>query len=139
MILHATSLQRNLSARKKQLRRIPLVQQPAGGSDSLPVIIAQGQRDGPTFWLTTGIHGIEHAGIQVIHRLITPELLSDLCGTLVAIPALNPAWLRTHQRKAYYHAGDPNRLFPDVKPPKSDPDKAPPRRWNKHTGGFSKK
>lgn len=104
----------------------PLVQHPVGGADALPVILAQGQHDGPTFWLTAGIHGIEHAGTQVIHRLITSELLADLRGTLVAIPALNPAGLRTLQRRAYYHDGDPNRLFPDGRPPKDDPDKAPP-------------
>ncbi len=103
----------------------PLVRHPVGGSDALPVILAQGQCDGPTFWLTAGIHGIEHAGVQVIHRLITPELLADLRGTLVAIPALNPAGLRTLQRQAYYHAGDPNRLFPDGRLRKDDPDKAP--------------
>jgi len=104
----------------------PLVRHPVGGADALPVILAQGTQDGPTFWLTAGIHGIEHAGIQVIHRLITPEFLSELRGTLVAIPALNPAGLRTLQRRAYYHDGDPNRLFPDGLTPKNDPDKAPP-------------
>jgi hypothetical protein len=104
----------------------PLLQHPVGGSDSLPVILAQGRNDGPVFWLTAGIHGIEHAGIQVIHKLITPELLRDLNGTIVAIPALNPAGLRTLEREAYYHDGDPNRLFPDGRQPKSDPDKAPP-------------
>jgi predicted deacylase len=104
----------------------PLVQHPIGGADALPVIIAQGNHDGPTFWLTAGIHGIEHAGLQVIHRLITPELLADLRGTIVAIPGLNPAGLRTLQRRAYYHDGDPNRLFPDGRTPKTDLDKAPP-------------
>jgi len=104
-----------------------LVEHPLGGSDRLPVILAQGQHDGPTFWLTAGIHGVEHAGIQVIHRLLTPELVRDLRGTIVAIPALNPAGLRTMKREAYYHDGDPNRLFPDGKPPKmDDPDKEPP-------------
>jgi predicted deacylase len=104
----------------------PLVQHPVGGMDFLPVIIAQGQADGPTFWVTAGIHGIEHAGMQVIHRLITPELVHDLRGTIVAIPALNPAGLRTLQREAYYHDGDPNRLFPDGRVPSTDPDKSPP-------------
>ena len=104
-----------------------LVEHPLGGSDRLPVILAQGRQDGPTFWLTAGIHGVEHAGIQVIHKLITPELARDLRGTIVAIPALNPAGLRTMQRLAYYHDGDPNRLFPDGKPRKPpDPDKEPP-------------
>ena len=104
----------------------PLVQHPVGGMDSLPVIIAQGSSAGPTFWLTAGIHGIEHAGIQVIHRLITPELVRDLRGAIVAIPALNPAGLRTLQRQAYYHDGDPNRLFPDGRTPALDPDQDPP-------------
>lgn len=104
----------------------PLVQHPVGGADSLPVILAQGAPDGPTFWITAGIHGIEHAGIQVIHQLITPELVRDLHGTIVAIPALNPAGLRTLNRSPYYHDGDPNRLFPDGRPPKDDPDKNPP-------------
>jgi len=99
---------------------------PVGGTDSLPVIIAQGQEDGPVFWVTAGIHGIEHAGIQVIHKLITPDLVKQMRGTIVAIPALNPAGLRTLHRQAYYHAGDPNRLFPDGRAPKTDPDKAPP-------------
>jgi len=104
----------------------PLVQHPVGGMDALPVILAQGAEDGPVFWITAGIHGIEHAGIQVIHKLITPELVQNLRGTLVAIPALNPAGLRTLARQAYYHDGDPNRLFPDGRTPKPDPDKAPP-------------
>ncbi|MFN8383185.1 MAG: succinylglutamate desuccinylase/aspartoacylase family protein [Anaerolineales bacterium] len=103
-----------------------LVQHPVGGADSLPVIIAQGQEDGPVFWITAGIHGIEHAGIQVIHKLITPDLVKHMRGTIVAIPALNPAGLRTLNRQAYYHDGDPNRLFPDGRMPKTDPDKAPP-------------
>ena len=109
----------------------PLVQHPVGGTDVLPVIIAQGraaqgEADGPVFWVTAGIHGVEHAGIQVIHKLITPELVKDLRGTVIAIPALNPAGLRTLNRQAYYHDGDPNRLFPDGRARKPDPDKAPP-------------
>ncbi len=103
-----------------------LVQHPVGGADSLPVIIAQGKEDGPVFWITAGIHGIEHAGIQVIHKLITPELVNKMHGTIIAIPALNPAGLRTLNRQAYYHGGDPNRLFPDGRAPKTDPDKNPP-------------
>lgn len=103
-----------------------LVQHPVGGRDILPVIIAQGKSAGPVFWITAGIHGIEHAGIQVIHKLVTPELVDQLCGTIVTIPALNPAGLRTLQRQAYYYDGDPNRLFPDGRDPKPDPDKAPP-------------
>jgi len=104
-----------------------LVEHPTGGCDRLPVIIAQGSARGPVFWLTAGIHGNEHAGLQVLHLLIPRELARKLRGTIVCIPALNPAGLRTMKREAYYHHGDPNRLFPDGKArDPHDPDLEPP-------------
>jgi predicted deacylase len=104
-----------------------LIEHPISGKDHIPVILAQGQADGPTFWITAGIHGPEHTGLQVIHRLITPELVNKLCGTIVAIPALSPTGLQMAQRGPYYYSDDPNRLFPDGKPKKPlDPDKTPP-------------
>ncbi len=100
-----------------------LLEHPIGGIEQLPVIIGQGNSRGPTFWLTAGIHGNEHTGLQVLHSLMTRELVNALHGTIICIPALNPAALRTMHREAYYHHGDPNRLFPDGRPPKPvDPD-----------------
>ncbi len=89
------------------------VELPSGGVDQFPVIIAQGTEPGPVLWLTASIHGAEYTGIAVIHRLLTAELLAQLHGTIIAIPTLNPAGLRTAQRSPYYLNGqDPNRLFP---------------------------
>ncbi len=87
---------------------------PTGGYDTFPIIIAQGkQASRPVLWITGNIHGGEFDGMAVIHRLITPDLVERLTGTLVAIPTLNPAGLRTHERSPYYLYGkDPNRLFP---------------------------
>jgi uncharacterized protein len=86
---------------------------PSGGSDSFPIVIAQGQRDGPVLWLTASIHGAEYTGILVLHQLLTTELVEHLRGAVVAVPTLNPAGLRTADRGAYYLRGqDPNRLFP---------------------------
>jgi predicted deacylase len=86
---------------------------PSGGMESFPVIIAQSQREGPVLWLTASIHGDEYTGVQVIHRLLTPELLASLRGAIVALPTLNPAGLRVGERTAYYQRRhDPNRLFP---------------------------
>ncbi len=101
---------------------------PVGGREAMPVIIAQGDPKGPVFWATAGIHGPEHTGIQVIHQLLTRELVKELHGTIIALPALNPAGLRTMQRQAYFHDGDPNRLWPNGKPrpEKPDPDEDPP-------------
>jgi hypothetical protein len=88
---------------------------PTGGVERFPVIIAQGRDDGPVLWLTTAIHGPEHTGLNVLHQLLTAELPAHLRGTIVAIPALNPAGLRTREREPYYTSGDPNRLFPEDK------------------------
>ena len=104
-----------------------LVDHPSGGKDRLPVILAQGDPQGPVFWITAAIHGPEHTGILVVHDLITRELVKQLHGTIVAIPALNPAGVRTYTRAPNYLEGDPNRLFPDGRPArKADPDDDPP-------------
>ena len=100
---------------------------PTGSGEFLPIILAQGQEAGPCLWLTAGIHGPEQAGPAVLYRLITQDLVDQMRGTIVAIPALNPAGLRTGERAPYHAGKDPNRLWPDGKPEKPfDPDKEPP-------------
>ncbi len=90
---------------------------PTGGSDDMPVVIAQGRQDGPTLWITGSIHGNEYSGMAVIHQLLGPGgtyfPLDELCGAVIMIPTLNPAGLRTESRSPYYNRGvDPNRQFP---------------------------
>lgn len=110
-----------------QYGRWEILSHPTGHIEFLPVIIAQGQRAGPCLWLTAGIHGPEQAGPAVIYRLMTQDLVDRLSGTVVAIPALNPAGLRTMKHEPYHAQTDPNRLWPDGKPEKpQDPDKDPP-------------
>ena len=100
---------------------------PTGHTEFLPVILAQGNEDGPTIWLTAGIHGPEHAGPTVLYKLLTQELVNHLRGTIVAIPALTPAGLRTKAYVPYHVDINPNRLWPDGKPfKKKDPEKHPP-------------
>lgn len=94
----------------------------SGIPERLPVLIAQGREDGPTLWLTANIHGAEYAGIPAIHRTMTDDLPGRLRGTVVAMPSLNPAGLRTASRTAYYDRTDPNRTFPL---PKRDAEKEP--------------
>lgn len=110
-----------------QYGRWEALQHPTGHTEFLPVIIAQGKREGPCLWLTAGIHGPEHSGPLVIHQLVTQELVDRMEGTLIAIPALNPAGLRTMKREPYHASTDPNRLWPEDKPEApQDPDKPPP-------------
>jgi predicted deacylase len=110
-----------------QYGRWEALSHPTGHVEFLPVVIAQGHEAGPCLWLTAGIHGPEHAGPLVLYGLITQDLVDHLRGTIVAIPALSPAGLRTQERKPYHANEDPNRLWPDGKPPAPpDLDKAPP-------------
>ncbi|MGN6810335.1 MAG: succinylglutamate desuccinylase/aspartoacylase family protein [Thermomicrobiales bacterium] len=97
---------------------LPVLDHPTGGQEALPVIIAQGRETGPTLWLTANIHGAELTGLPVIHQLVSGDLAGRLRGTLVAIPSLNPAGLRTAQRLPYYSTTDPNRLWPAKQPPR---------------------
>ncbi len=100
---------------------------PTGTVEFLPVIIAQGREAGPCLWLTAGIHGPEHTGPVVVYKLITQELVAQLKGTVIVIPALTPAGLRTNQYVPYHVDVNPNRLWPDGKPAgEPDPEKHPP-------------
>ena len=94
---------------------------PTGHVERLPVVLARGREPGPTLWLTANIHGDELTGMGVVHDVVTPALLGELRGTIVAIPSLNPAGLHTRQREPYLDARDPNRLFPGADPPGADP------------------
>lgn len=115
-----------------QYGRWDALNHPTGHVEFLPVIIAQGKQDGPCIWLTAGIHGPEHAGPTVLYKLITQELVDRLKGTIVALPALTPAGLRTMKREPYHAPVDPNRLWPDGKPEKpQDPDKDYPSSLEK--------
>src|SRR5215510_9732739 len=101
---------------------------PSGGVDQFPIIIAQGRSAGPVLWLTASIHGDEYTGVMTIQEILTPDLVSNLSGTIIAVPTLSPAGLRAGVRSPHYlHGQDPNRLFPGpkrTKPTKntSDPE-----------------
>lgn len=107
--------------------RWEVLRHPTGTTEFIPVIIAQGKEEGPCLWLTAGIHGSEHAGPLVIYKLLTQTLLQNMRGAIIAIPALNPAGLRTMKREPYHSPADPNRMWPDGKPKTAhDPYKDPP-------------
>jgi predicted deacylase len=105
---------------------LPVLDLPTGGRENLPIIIAQGRdAEGPTLWLTANIHGAELTGLPVIHRVVTADLATRLRGTIIAVPSLSPAGLRTMERVPYYSHTDPNRLWP-VRRPNRQPGDVPP-------------
>lgn len=85
---------------------------PTGGSERLPVSVAEGTEPGPTLWVTGALHGNEVTGIAAAQDCLTEDVASRLRGTVVSVPILNPAGVRTDQRNSYYNDEDPNRYFP---------------------------
>ncbi|SIR27243.1 hypothetical protein SAMN05421858_2065 [Haladaptatus litoreus] len=86
---------------------------PTGTPERLPVLIAEGDKDGPTLWITASIHGNEVTALATAQDVMQENLESKIRGTVVCLPNLNPAGLRQTSRTSYYHGDDPNRYFPD--------------------------
>ncbi|PSP74717.1 deacylase [Halobacteriales archaeon QS_3_64_16] len=103
---------------------------PTGGTERLPVTIVRGERESPTIWVTASIHGDEVTPLAVAQDLLRSLSPGALRGTLVCLPVLNPAGLRTTSRRSPYHHDDPNRYFPALDreaTPESESRSQPPR------------
>ena len=85
---------------------------PTGGTERLPVVIARGETDGPTLWVTGGVHGNEMTGVAASQDVLAEGVPNGLRGTVVCVPICSPAALRRSVRTSYYHGDDPNRYFP---------------------------
>lgn len=55
----------------------------------IPVAVVRGSEDGPVMFVSSTIHGDEINGIDVIRRLLKRKSLTQLRGTLIAIPIVN--------------------------------------------------
>ena len=89
---------------------------PTGGTERLPVVVARGETDGPTLWVTGGVHGNELTGVAAVQDVLVGGVPNGLRGTVVCVPICSPAALRRSVRTSYYHGDDPNRYFPGDEP-----------------------
>lgn len=80
----------------------------------IPIIVARGRQDSPVLGLTAAVHGNELNGIPVIQRLIKEIDVTQLDGSIVAIPIVNiPSFNR---RKRRFNDGvDLNHIMPGKK------------------------
>jgi len=82
---------------------------------SIPVEVIRGKEDGPTIFVSAAIHGDEINGVEVIRRLLArKKLLSNLRGTLIAVPIVNMFGFNRNIRYLPDRR-DLNRAFPGVK------------------------
>ena len=78
----------------------------------IPVTIINGERPGPTGFLSAAAHGDELNGIEVVREVAHDWDLSDLAGTLVCMPVLNVPGFLAQQRYLPIYDRDLNRSFP---------------------------
>ena len=80
----------------------------------LPVYVSRSVHDGPVLLLTSGLHGNETNGIEIVRRLITSSLVNPKRGTVIAVPIVNIYGFLQQER--YLPDGkDLNRSFPGNK------------------------
>ncbi|WP_138005764.1 succinylglutamate desuccinylase/aspartoacylase family protein [Halalkalirubrum salinum] len=78
----------------------------------IPVTIINGEKPGPTAFLTAATHGDELNGIEVVREIAHEWDLSGLAGTLVCLPVLNVPGFLAQQRYLPIYDRDLNRSFP---------------------------
>ncbi|MEF8780641.1 MAG: succinylglutamate desuccinylase/aspartoacylase family protein [Haloferacaceae archaeon] len=78
----------------------------------IPVTIVNGERPGPTVFLSAASHGDELNGIEVVREVAHDWDLTELSGTLVCLPVLNVPGFIAQQRYLPIYDRDLNRSFP---------------------------
>lgn len=62
-----------------------------GAAVDIPLIVINGAGDGPTLWLSAGMHGQELSGVGVIWELVKERIdPAQLHGSIIAVPFMNP-------------------------------------------------
>ncbi len=92
---------------------LTVVEDGLGRDITVPIFIAKGKKSGPVLGLTAAVHGNELNGIRVISNLITDisSEISDLAGTVVAVPIVNTPGTLQNQRE-FIDGVDLNRIMP---------------------------
>jgi predicted deacylase len=84
-------------------------------SDHTPVTLSahviHGGRDGPSVFVSAGIHGDEVIGVEIVRRLLRSKNLKALRGTLIVVPIVNTFGFLNHSRYLPDRR-DLNRCFP---------------------------
>ena len=105
---------RSVAAGERARMELPVVNLYTSAPVVLPVVVHRGREPGPTLFVSAALHGDEINGVEIIRRLLRMPALTDLRGTLLAVPIVNTlAFL--HQSRYLPDRRDLNRSFPGSK------------------------
>ena len=82
------------------------------GDLKVPLMIANGSREGHTLLLCSGVHGNEYVGVESILHVFDRLSPGELSGQVVAVPFLNVPAFETVTREGPYDRLNLNRVFP---------------------------
>ncbi|MFC7044489.1 succinylglutamate desuccinylase/aspartoacylase family protein [Halobacteriaceae archaeon GCM10025711] len=83
-----------------------------GDAVQIPVTVVNGERDGPTAFVSAAVHGDELNGVKVAQEVAARYDPADLAGTLVVLHVLNVPGYLAQQRYLPIYDQDLNRAFP---------------------------
>jgi hypothetical protein len=78
----------------------------------IPVTVVNGDREGPTLFLSAAAHGDELNGIEIVREVAHEWDHADLRGTLICMPVLNVPGFIAQERYLPIYDRDLNRSFP---------------------------
>jgi predicted deacylase len=91
--------------------KIPLPSLFSAAEIFMPVYVINGQKAGPTLFISAAIHGDEIIGTEVIKRLMQKDILKAINGTLIMVPIVNP-YAYNNNNRYLPDRRDLNRYFP---------------------------
>ncbi|SPH24917.1 N-alpha-acetyl-L-2,4-diaminobutyric acid deacetylase [Defluviimonas aquaemixtae] len=84
-------------------------------SDHTPVTmsahVVHGRKKGPVMFISSGVHGDEVIGVEILRRILKLPAIGGLRGTLIAVPIVNTFGFLNHSRYLPDRR-DLNRCFP---------------------------
>ena len=96
---------------ERRLVNVPVAKLTTSAPVHLPVIVHRGTQPGPTMFLSAALHGDEIVGVEIIRRVLKIPQLTELRGTLLAVPIVNTLAF-IHQSRYLPDRRDLNRSFP---------------------------
>ena len=68
---------------------------------NLSVHVIHGAKEGPTMFVSAGVHGDEVIGVEIVRRLLRVPSLNRLAGTLLVVPIVNSSGFRWTARRIF--------------------------------------
>ena len=90
---------------------LPFGRLPTGSFAYLPIAVINGRSEGPTVWISGGIHGDEINGVEVVREVMRALDARNLRGAVIAVPIVNPLGFLNRSRYLPDRR-DLNRAFP---------------------------